>query len=192
MYVLKQIAIIWSALNVLPCLFGLFRSALNAYNLKSLLGHYMPLGKIITSGFFGVFLPPIFHLLQSDSTRPKPPSAKRGRKPSNDSCTPHNQVGLNLLHKKFENFYKKTSSLVHKNSNKHCVSTLLTFFYECYELPVESQKKPDFQSLYLLTFYLNELKRSRGISLSRDTIEDDPHYQESREELILKLPSTRI
>ena len=37
-YVLIEIAIIWTVFNVLQCLFGLFRSAFNTYNLKSLLG----------------------------------------------------------------------------------------------------------------------------------------------------------
>ena len=34
-YVLKEIAIIWTVFNLLRCLFGLFRSEFNTYNLKS-------------------------------------------------------------------------------------------------------------------------------------------------------------
>ena len=60
-------------------LFGLFRSAFNTYNLKSLLGHNITLAKIITSGFFGVFSQTIFLVLQSDSTQNKPPSPNRRR-----------------------------------------------------------------------------------------------------------------
>ena len=76
-YVLKEIAIIWTVLNFLQCLFGLFRSAFNTYNLKSLLGPNITLAKIITSGFFGVFSQTIFHVLQSDSTQYKPPLPKK-------------------------------------------------------------------------------------------------------------------
>ena len=63
-YVLKEIAIIWNVFNFLQCLFGLFRSAFNTYNLKSLLGPKITLAKIITSGFFGVFSQTILHVLQ--------------------------------------------------------------------------------------------------------------------------------
>ena len=35
-YVFKKIAIIWTVFKFLQCLFGLFRSAFNTYNLKSL------------------------------------------------------------------------------------------------------------------------------------------------------------
>ena len=35
-YVLKEIAIIWTVINFLQCLFSLFCSAFNTYNLKSL------------------------------------------------------------------------------------------------------------------------------------------------------------
>ena len=114
-YVLKEIAIIWTVFNLLQCIFGLFRSALNRYNLKSLLGPNITLTKIITSGFFGVFSQTIFHVLQSDSIQYKPPSPKRRRKHSVDSCTPRSQNELNLLHRKFENFYKKFLSPVHHN-----------------------------------------------------------------------------
>ena len=55
-YVLKGIAIIWTVFNFLQCLFGLFRSAFNTYNLKSLLGPNITLAKIITTGkFWSVF-----------------------------------------------------------------------------------------------------------------------------------------
>ena len=66
-YVLKEIAKKWTVFIFL-CLFGLFRSAINTYNLKSLLDPNIKLAKIITSGFFGVFSQTIFHVLQSDST----------------------------------------------------------------------------------------------------------------------------
>ena len=75
-YVLKEIAIIWTVFNFLQCLFGLFRSAFNAYNLKSFLGPNITLAKKKTSGFFGVFSQTIFHVLQSDSTQFKPPYLK--------------------------------------------------------------------------------------------------------------------
>ena len=65
----------------------------------------------------------------------------------------------------FENFYKKFSSPVHNNSNKHKTSTLPTSIYECYDLPVASHSKPDFHSLHLHTFHRNKLKRPRGVSL---------------------------
>ena len=39
-YVLKEIAIIWTVFNFLHCLFGLFRTAFNTYNLKSLLANH--------------------------------------------------------------------------------------------------------------------------------------------------------
>ena len=109
-YVLKEIAIIWTVFNLLQCIFGLFGSALNTYNLQSLLGPNITLAKIFTSGFFGVFSQTIFHVLQSDSTQYKQPSPKKRLKHSVDSCTPHSQNELNLLHRKFENFYKKFSS----------------------------------------------------------------------------------
>ena len=54
-YVLNEIAIVWTVFNFLQCHFGLFRSAFNTYNLKSLLGPNITLAKIITSGFIGVF-----------------------------------------------------------------------------------------------------------------------------------------
>ena len=76
-YVLKEIAIIWTVFNHLQCLFGLFRSAFNTSNLKSLLRPNITLAKIINSGFFGVFSQPIFHVLQSYSTQYKPPSFKK-------------------------------------------------------------------------------------------------------------------
>ena len=44
------------------CLFGLFGSAFNAYNLKSLLGPNITLAKIFTSGSFGLFSQTIFQL----------------------------------------------------------------------------------------------------------------------------------
>ena len=52
--------------------------------------------------------------------------------------------------------------------------------------------KPDFQSLHLHTFQPIKRKRSRGTSLSRDSLDKDPDYQEIPEELFLNLPSTRI
>ena len=106
-YVLKGIVIIWTLFNFPQCLTGPFRSAYNAYILKSLLGPNTRLAKIITSIFFGVFSQTIFHVLQSDSTQYKPSSPRIRRKHFVDSCTPHSQIELNLLHKNFENFYKK-------------------------------------------------------------------------------------
>ena len=44
-YVLKEIVIIWTVFNFLQCIFGLFRSAFNTYNLKSLLGPNITLTK---------------------------------------------------------------------------------------------------------------------------------------------------
>ena len=85
-----------------------------------------------------------------------------------DSCSPHSQHKLNLLHKKYENFDQKFSSPVHKNSNKRHISTLPASIYQCYETPTDSRTKPDFQSLHLHTFKSSERKRSRGISHSRD------------------------
>ena len=66
------------------------------------------------------------------------------------------------------------------------------WFPECNELPVESHRKLNFQSLHLHTFHPNKRKRSRAISLSKDSFEGDPDYQEIAEKLILNLPSTRI
>ena len=86
-YVLKEITIIWTVF--LQRFFGLFRSALNIYNLKSLLGPNITLAKIISSGFCGVFSQTIFQVLQSDSTQYRPPSPKKRRRHSIDSCTPH-------------------------------------------------------------------------------------------------------
>ena len=165
-YVLKETAIIWTVLNLLHCLFGLFRSALNTYNLKSLLGPKITLAKIITSGFFGVFLQTIFHVLQTDSTQYKPPSPKKLRKYSIDSCTPRSQHELNLLHKKFESFYEKFSSPVHNYSNKIHISSLPVSVYQCYEKPINPRMKPDFRSLHLNTFQPNKLKRSLEIFFS--------------------------
>ena len=123
-YVLKELDIIWTVFNFLQCLFGLFRSGFNTYNLKSLLGPNITLAKIITSGLFGVFSQTILHVLQSDSTQYKPLLPKKRRRYSVDSCNPHSHNELNLLHKKFANFYKKFSSPVLNNSNKHHSSTL--------------------------------------------------------------------
>ena len=78
---------------------------------------------------------------------------------------------MNLLHKKFENFYKKISSPVQNNSNKRHYSTLPASIYQCYETPIDSRTKPGFRSLQLHTFQPNKRKRSRGISLSRDSFE---------------------
>ena len=188
MYVLKEIAKIWTVFNLLQCIFGLFRSALNTYNLKSLLGPNITLAKIITSGFFGVFSQTIFHVLQSDSTQNKPPSPKRRRRHSISSCNPHSHNELNLLHKKFENFFKKSSSPAHNNSNEHNTSPLLNSIYQCYETPNDSRTKADFQSLHLHSFRPN--KRSRGISLSRDLFENDSDYQEIPKDLLFNLPPT--
>ena len=150
------------------------------------------MAKIITSGFFGVISQTIFHVLQSDSTQYKTSSPTKRRRHSVASCTPHSQNEFNLLHKKFENFYKKLSSPVHKNSSKHHISTLPASIYQCYEIPMSSHRKPDFQSIQLHILQPNKRRRSRGISHSRDFFEDDPDYQEIPEELILNLPSTRI
>ena len=38
----------------------------------------------------------IFHVLQSDSTQYKPPSPKKRRRHSVDSCTPHSHNELSL------------------------------------------------------------------------------------------------
>ena len=191
-YVLNEIAIIWTVFNLLQCLFGLFRSAFKTYNLISLLGPNITLAKIITSGFFGSFSQTIFHVLQPDSTQYKPPSPKKRRRHSIDGCTPHSQHELNLLHKKFENFYKKFSSPVHNNSNKRQISTLPASIYQCYETPIDSRTRPDFQSLHLHTFLPIKRKRSGGISLSRDSIEKDPDCQKIPEEIFFNLPSTRL
>ena len=78
---------------------------------------------------------------------------------------------MNLLHKKFENFYKKISSPVDNNSNKRQTSTLPASIYQRYETPYDSRTKPDFQSLHLQTFQPNKRKRSGGFSLPRDSIE---------------------
>ena len=188
LYVLKEIAIIWTVFNLLQCIFGLFCSALNTYNLKSLLGPNITLAKIITSGFFGVFSQTIFHVLQSDSTQNKPPSPKRRRRHSISSCTPHSHNELNLLHKKFENLYKKSSSPAHNNSNEHNTSPLLNSIYQCYETPIDSRTKADFQSLHLHTVQPNKRKRSRGISLSQDLFENDSDYQEIPKDLLFNLP----
>ena len=75
-YVLKEKAIVWTVFNFLQCFFGLFRSTLNAYNLKALLGPNITLAKIITSGYFGNFLQTIFHVLPSDSSQKIPLSPK--------------------------------------------------------------------------------------------------------------------
>ena len=193
-YVLKEIAIIWTVFKLLQFIFGLFRNVLNTYNLKALVGPNITLAKIITSGFFGIFSQTIFHVLQADSTNYKPPSPKKRQRHSVESGTPHSHHELNQLHKKFENFDKNFSSPVHNNSNKH-TSTLPVSIYQCFESPtVQRRRKPDFQSLQLHTFQSNQRKRSRTISISRDSFEDDPNYQEIDipEELILNQPRTRI
>ena len=97
---------------------------------------------------------------------------------------------MNLLHKKFENFYKKFS--FNNNSNKRHTATLPASIYQCYEKPTNSRIKPDFQSLHLHTFQPNKRKRSQGTSLSRDSLDKDPDYQENPEDLFLNLPSTRV
>ena len=152
------------------------------------------MAKIITSRFFGIFSQTIFHVLQADSTHYKQHSPKKRRQHSVESGTPHSQHELNQLQRKFENFYKKFSSPAHNNSNKH-TSTLPVSIYQCYESPiVQARRKPDFQSLQLHTFQPNQRKRSHTVSISQDSFEDDPNYQEIDipEELILNLPSTRI
>ena len=125
-------------------------------------------------------------------TNYKPPSPKKRQRHSVESGTPHSHYELNLLPKKFEKFYKKFSSPVHNNSDNQQTSTLPTSMYQCYETPIQSHKKPNFQSLQLHTFQPNKRKRSCGISLSRESSDDDPDYHEIPEELILNLPSTRI
>ena len=102
--------------NFLQCLFGLFCSRFNAYNLESLLGLNITLAKIITSGFCGVFSKTIFRLLQSDSTQYKPPSPKKRGNHSVDSCTPHSQTELNLLHRNFENFLRPWTQYLKETS----------------------------------------------------------------------------
>ena len=87
-------------------------------------------------------------------------------------------------------FYKKFISPVHNNSNKRHTSTLPASIYQCYEKPIDSRMKSDFQSLHLHTFQPNKRKRSRGISLSSDSLDRDPDYQEISEELFLNLPCT--
>ena len=193
-YVLKEIAIIWTVFNLLQFIFGLFRNAINAYNLKELVGSNITLAKIITSGFFGIFSQTIFHVLQADTTNYKPPSPKKRRRHSVESGTPHSHHELNQLHRKFENFYKKFSFPAHNNSNKH-TSTLPVSIYQCYESPVIQQhRKPDFQYLQLHTFQPNHRKRSHTVSISQDSFEDDPPYQEIDipEELVLYLPSSLV
>ena len=81
---------------------------------------------------------------------------------------------------------------MHNNSNQPHTSTLPASIYQCYETPIDSRTKPDFQFLHLHTFQTNKRKRSRGISLSRDSIDKYPDYQEIPEELFLNLPSTRL
>ena len=191
-YVLKEIAILWTIFNLLQCFFGLFRSALNTYNLKSLLGPNITLAKIFASGLFGVFSQTKFHVLQLDSTKYKPTSPKKRRKHSVDSCTPRSQHELSLLHKNFENFYNKFSTPAHNHSNKRTISTLPVSIYQCYETPINSRMKPDFQSLHLHTFQPNILKRSHEFFLSHDSIEKDPDYQEIPKDLLFNPPSTRI
>ena len=134
-------------------------------------GPKITLAEIITSGFFGVFSKTIFHVLQSDSTHYNSPSPKKRRCHSVDTCTLHSQHELNLLHEKFESFYKKSSSPVHNNSNKINTSTLPASVYQCYEKQINSRTKPDFQSLHLHTFQPNERKRSSEMSLSQDSLD---------------------
>ena len=57
-------------------------------------------------------------------------------------------------------------------------STLPASIYQCYETPMNSRTKPDFQSLHLHTFQTNKCKRSRKMSLSRDSLDKDPDYLE--------------
>ena len=64
--------------------------------------------------------------------------------------------------------------------------------YQCYETPIDPRTKPDFQSLHLHNFQPNKRKRSRRISLSRNSIDKAPYYQEISEELFLNRPSTRL
>ena len=81
---------------------------------------------------------------------------------------------------------------MHNNSNKRHASFLPASIYQCYETPVDSRTKSDFQSLHLHTFQPSKRKRSRGISLSRDSLDRDPDYQQIPEKLFLNLPSTRF
>ena len=81
---------------------------------------------------------------------------------------------------------------MHNNSNKRQTSILPASIYQCYETPIDSRMKPDFQSLQLHTFRPNKRKRSGGISLSRDSLDKDPDYKEIPEELFLNLPSTPL
>ena len=155
-------------------------SVFNAYNLKSLLGPKITLAKIITSRFFGVFSQVVFHLLQS--------SPKRRRKDFVDKSTPNSQNELNLLHRIFENFYKKFYYPIHNNSNKQIASTLHPSICECYKLPIESHRKPGFQSLHLHTFQSSKRKRSRAISLSNILLRMIPNIRKFQK----NLPSTRI
>ena len=141
---------------------------------KQQLGPNITLAKIITSGFFGVFSQAMFLVLKCDFLQYKPPSPKKGRKHSVDSKTPHSQTELNLSHRTVENFYEKFSSPVHNKSNKQKTFTLPTSIYDCYDLPIVSHKKLDFRSLHLHTFQSNKRKRSRGISLSKDSFDNDP------------------
>ena len=104
----------------------------------------------------------------------------------------HTLNELNPLHKEFENFYKKNSSPVHNNSNKRHNSTLPASIYQCYETSIDSRMKPDFRSLHLHPFQPNKRKRSREISLSRDSMEKDPDCQEIPEGLLFNLPSIRL
>ena len=99
---------------------------------------------------------------------------------------------MNLLHKKFENFYRKIFSPVHNNPNKHHTSTLPNSIRQCYDTPIDSRTKPDFQSVHLHTFQPNILKHSRGIFLSRDSFENYPDYQEIPEEFLFNLQSTLV
>ena len=64
--------------------------------------------------------------------------------------------------------------------------------YQGIETSIDSRTKPDFKSLHLHTFQPNKRKRSLEISLSRDSIENDPEYQEVPKELFFNLPSTRL
>ena len=81
---------------------------------------------------------------------------------------------------------------MHNNSNKRHTATLSASIYQCYETPTNFHMKPSFQSLHLHTLQPINRKRSRGTSLSRDSLDKDPDYQEIPEELFLSLPSTRI
>ena len=75
------------------------------------------------------------------------------------------------------NYYKKFSSPVHNNSNKHRASTVHTTFYDYYERPIELHNKTDFKPLYLRTFNPTKLKRSQDLSLSKDTLKNELDYQ---------------